>query len=86
MDLGKVKIERSENRKNVIWSKNYENRNFGKRKIRNRDRNRKSGNRFLSKTNENLRNRKKITHEKNYFQKDDQDGIQVQGILFSKLT
>ena len=56
----------------------------GKSEIETRDR--KSGNRFLSKTNENLRNRQKVTHEKNYFQKDDQDGIQVQGMLFSKLT
>ena len=52
----------------------------GKSEIKKRDR--KSGNRFLSKTNENLRNRMKFTYEKNYFQKDDQTGYKSRNIIF----
>ena len=84
-DLGTVKIEKnqkSENRKIESGVKNYENRNFGKVKIRNRNLDRKSGNSFLSKTNENLRNRQKVTHEKNYFQKDDQTGYRIKEYYF----
>ena len=44
--------------------------------------NRKSGNRFLVKLDEKLRNRQKVTHEKNYFQKDDQTGYESRNIIF----
>ena len=37
---------------------------------------------FWVKTDENLRNRQKVTHEKNYFQKDDQTGYKSRNIIF----
>ena len=80
-DLGKVKIEKLENRKMKSGVK-IMRIGISERKIRNRNLDRKSGNRFLVKTDENLRNRQKVTHEKNYFQKDDQTGYKSRNIIF----
>ena len=75
--FGKSKIGKSNS-----GSKNYENRNFGKGKIRNRNSRLEIWKQIFGKTNENLRNRQKVTHEKNYFQKDDQTGYKSRKIIF----
>ena len=75
---------KSKNRKMKSGVKNHEDRNFGKRKIRNRDRDRKSGNRFLVKQMKLKIDRKLLTR-KIIFKKTTRRDTS-QGILFSKLT